>query len=77
MRVKTERNRLKLESAFAKEEMPPDEFVKAFNKATIDFQDDMASAMKPEQYESLFDLKPGEKVILADPDIVKNALIAP
>lgn len=77
LRVKTERSRLKLESAFARDEMPTDAFVKAFNKATIDFQDEMANAMKPEQYESLFDLKPGEKVILADPDIVKNAFVAP
>jgi len=76
LRLKTERVRLKAERAFAEREMAPNEFVDAINKATVDFQDEMANSMKPEQYESLFDLKPGEQVILADPSIVSKAFAA-
>jgi len=50
------------------------EYADAFNRETIKFQEEMANAMSPEQYESLFDLKPGDTVLLADPDIVKNAV---
>ena len=48
------------------------EFVDRFNKITILFQDEMASVMKPEQYETLYDLKPGDRVLLADRKIVKR-----
>ena len=73
VRSKIERVRVKAETAFANEKMKPSEFVDAFNKATVDFQDEMASIMKPAQYETLFDLKPGDHVILADQNIVTKA----
>jgi len=73
VRSRIEKVRVKAETAFANEKMKPSEFVDAFNKATIDFQDEMASIMKPAQYETLFDLKPGDHVILADRNIVTKA----
>lgn len=72
VRLKTEKKRLKTETAFAKDKMKAQEFVDAINKATIDFQSEMANAMTPEQYESLFELKPGDNVTLADPSIVSK-----
>lgn len=70
VRVRTEKARLKVESAFAEEMMPAREFVEAVNQATISLQDELANAMTPAQYETLLDLKPGDQVILADPRIV-------
>jgi hypothetical protein len=72
VRINTERSRSKAEKAYAGREMPPKEFVDAINRVTLDLQDEMANAMKAGQYESLFDLQPGERVILADPSIVSD-----
>jgi len=72
VRRKIEKVQIKAETAFTKDEMVAQEFVDAFNKTTIEFQDEMASIMKPEQYETIFDLKVGDHVILADPKIVKK-----
>ena len=46
------------------------DYVEAFNKITIDFQEAMAKSMTVEQYKTLFDLEPEERIILADPRIV-------
>ena len=72
VRIKIEKERIKDETAFSNKEMNAQEFVDAFNKATIEFQDEMASVMKPEQYETIFDLKVDDHVLLADPKIVKK-----
>jgi len=72
VRIKIEKERIKDETEFSNNEMNAQEFVDAFNKATIEFQDEMASVMKPEQYETIFDLKVGDHVLLADPKIVKK-----
>ena len=72
VRSKTEKARFKAEAAYAEDEMPAQEFVDNFNNMTIAFQDEMASIMKPEQYQTFFDLKPDERVVLADPKIVKK-----
>jgi len=72
VRIKIEKERIKDETAFSKHEMNAQEFVDAFNKATIEFQDEMASVMKPEQYETIFDLKVDDHILLADPKIVKK-----
>ena len=72
VRSRIEKVRVKAETVFANEKMKAQEFVDAFNKATIDFQDEMASVMQPAQYETLFDLKPGDHVILADQNIVSK-----
>jgi len=76
VRRKIEQVRIKAESIFAEvnvDQRAAREFVEAFNKTTIEFQEEMASIMKPEQYETLFNLKPDEHVILADQRIVTKA----
>lgn len=75
VRSKIEKVRVKAETAFAgekKEKMAAREFVDAFDKATIQFQDEMANAMTLEQYRTLFDLNRDDRVILADRSIVKR-----
>lgn len=58
--------------AFANKRALPAEFIKAFNKMTFKFQDDVATALNKTQYKKLLDLDRDEKVVLADPDIIKS-----
>lgn len=71
--TKTEKARGKLQSALSAKEMPMGEYVRAFNRQTIAFQEEMANLMTREQYVSMFDLKRGVTVLLADPEIVRKA----
>lgn len=48
------------------------EYIKKFNKITNKFQDEMANLLSAKEYEALFALKPDERIILADPDILKS-----
>jgi hypothetical protein len=64
---------VKAETAYANKDMSPKEFVDDFDQITIKFQDEMASVMKPEQYRTVFDLQPDERIVLADREIVKTA----
>lgn len=75
IRLSAERSRMKIEEWYTEREMKASEFVSAFNKETIFFQEAVAGAVKPQQYKALFGLKPGETVILADPRIVRRALL--
>ena len=68
----TELLHLNIVESFANKEMKPAEFIKAFNKMTLDFQDDLASAITDKQYRAMFDLKRDERVVLADPAIVES-----
>ncbi|HXV47657.1 MAG TPA: hypothetical protein VEB61_02565 [Candidatus Binatia bacterium] len=72
IRLSAERSRMKIEEWFSNGEMKSSEFVQAFNKETILFQEAAAGALKPDRYRALFGLKPGENVILADPRIIKR-----
>lgn len=72
VRSKIEKVRVKAETAFAGEKMAAREFVDACDKATIQFQDEMANAMTPEQYQTLFDLNRDDRVILSDRRIVEQ-----
>jgi hypothetical protein len=72
IRLSTEWSRMKIEDIFTNKEMKPSEFVNALNTETILFQEAAAGALKAQQYKSLFGLKPGDNVILADPKIVKK-----
>lgn len=72
IRLSAERSRMKIEDWFSNGEMKSNEFVQAFNKETILFQEAAAGALKPDRYKALFGLKPGENVILADPTIIKR-----
>lgn len=70
VRNDTEKARLKIEKPFAAGEARAGDFVEEFDKITLAFQDEMANAMTAEQYVTLFDLKPDERVVLADRSIV-------
>ena len=72
IRMSAEWSRMKIEDLFTHDEMKTSEFVKAFNKETVLFQEAVANTLKPAQYKRLFGLKPGDTVILADPRIVKK-----
>lgn len=72
VRQKIERKRLKKESSFVRREMHAQEFVESFDKMTIDFQNEMASILKSTEYKTLFDLEPGELIVLSDKNIVNN-----
>lgn len=72
VRQSTEWSRMKIEELFTHKEMKVSEFVDAFNRETILFQEAAAGTLKTQQYKLLFGLKPGDNVILADPRIVKQ-----
>lgn len=72
VRGNTEKARMKIEKPFAEGETGVKEFAKSFDQLTLDFQDEMANAMTQEQYLTLFDLKPGERIVLADQRIVSE-----
>lgn len=72
VRSKIEKIRVKAETTFARGKMAAREFVDAFDKATIQFQDEMANTMTPGQYQTLFDLTRDDRVILADRSIVEQ-----
>ena len=72
IRRETERERVRIERRRAAEEISDDEFVSEIDRITLEFQDKMANALKPAEYLTLFDLEPGERVVLADKDIVKK-----
>ncbi len=73
VRARAERRRVKVEAAFARQEMAPAEFVEQTDADTIAFQHEMAESLSEVEYQSLFDLKRGDVVVLADPRIVKKA----
>ncbi len=74
VRLSAERSRMKIEDWFCHREMKAREFVQAFNKETILFQEAAAGVLKAKQYKALFGLEPGDNVILADPRIVRRVL---
>ena len=45
-------------------------YVKAINKITKRFQDDMANLLSKDAYEALFGLQRNKRIMLADPDIL-------
>ena len=73
VRLSAERSRMKIEDWYSHREMKASEFVRAFNKETILFQEAAAGVLKVKQYKALFGLEPGDNVILADPRIVRKA----
>lgn len=62
----------RLASGMANKALSPAEFVKRFNKMTHKFQDNIANAITKAQYKKLFDLDRDQRVVLADPDIIKS-----
>lgn len=61
-----------LVESLAHDKMLPAEFIKAFNKMTLTFQDSIASAISKVQYRKLLDLDREERVVLADPHIIEE-----
>jgi hypothetical protein len=75
IRRSTERSRLHLEAYYVNREIAPATFVSEFNRETIVFQNSVAGVLNRRQYRQLFDLDPGETVVVADPDIVDVAFL--
>jgi hypothetical protein len=73
LHVWTERARIELENQFAEKRMKGREFVAASEEQVNAFQENAAAILHPDEYHALFDLKRGERITLADPDIVKQA----
>ena len=72
LRTETEFSIEKLQSITAKDIGNMKKYVKRFNKITEEFQDNMANLLRKEEYEALFALKPEERILLADPEILKS-----
>ena len=72
-RIMAERARIELETNFAERKIRASEFVANSDHLVISFQRDVAEVLNPDEYMALFDLKYGEFVALADPEIVANA----
>ena len=64
--------RIEYENMFARNEITASAFAVELNRQTLAFQEKMAGAVAPEQYEALFNLKPGEFEVLVDPDFVEQ-----
>jgi hypothetical protein len=73
IRVSAERSRIELENAFGAGRMKASEFVAESDRQAISFQQNAAGVLQPDEYQALFDLKYGEYVALADPEIVARA----
>lgn len=73
IRAEEERERMRIESDFAHREIPLPRFVGALNDLTDRFQDQLARAMRAEDYALLLGLLPGDKVRLVDPGIAARA----
>jgi hypothetical protein len=73
IRADTEKSRINLENGFAQRDMSVMEFVARFNLQTIAFQKQAAGLLGREEYEALFDVKYGEFIVLADPEIIPRA----
>lgn len=74
IRRSTERSRLFSERRYFNKEISWTAFVEEFNAMTIAFQYAIAGALSYRQYRQLFDLRQGEVVVLADPEIVRSVV---
>ena len=64
--------RIKVEAAFSNNELTFRQFANAVDEVTLELQREMVSAMSPVQYETLFDLTPGDEITLANPEVVSG-----
>lgn len=72
IRLDFENRRMLLEDLFLNKEMRIKDFADLFDMATIWFQDAIANTLKAPHYKALLGTKPGEALVLADPEIVKS-----
>lgn len=71
IRSSTEDRLQNLQRAFAQQEISARTYVAEFDMLTIDFQDNMSSALSPSDYRALYALQPEDRVSLVDPRIVQ------
>lgn len=69
---KVELTHHRLGDGLAHDGMGPAAFIKAFNQMTLDFQDDVATALKKGQYAKLMSMDRDERIVLADPQILRG-----
>jgi hypothetical protein len=74
IRRSTERSRIKIEEWFLRGEMNSDEFVEAFDRETMLFQEAAASAMTAAEYRAVFRVPRGRLFVLADKRVARTAL---
>lgn len=67
-----ERRRLRAEERFV-ETQDGLAFVQTFDELTLEFQDELVQALDGEAYFRLLNLRPDERIVLSDPDIVGEA----
>jgi len=72
-REELEDERFVLETQFAREKMPVDEFTSRYNALTQEFQRRAAGVLGESRYAKLFELSPGDWVALGDPDVARAA----
>ena len=68
-----ENQRSKLEDYFQNQDLTVDEFVNRYNKLIEDFQDNTANTLSSDEYRSLLQLEPDEKIVLGDLEIARIA----
>jgi hypothetical protein len=71
MRKQTEVSIQKAQAGLEKLDAALIDYIHEINAITTGFQDNMANLLSAADYEALFGLKPDERIILADPKIVK------
>jgi len=73
LHVSTERARIEVENQFGKGNLKGRQFVLALDEPVNRFQAAAAALLHPDEYQALFDLRPTERITLADPAIVSQA----
>ena len=68
-----ENQRSKIEDYFQNQDLTVDEFVNRYNKLIEDFQDNTANTLSSDEYRSLLQLEPDEKIVLGDLEIARIA----
>lgn len=69
-----ENERIEFEKTYSHDDLTAEGFAKEFDDLTIKFQDDAANMLDKEQYKALFDLEVDERIMLADPEIIKEIM---
>jgi hypothetical protein len=72
LRKQTEVMMQKTQRGLARDEKPGQDYVSEMNDITLKFQDQMSGLLSVDEYIALFNLQPDERVILADPAILKR-----
>jgi len=71
LRVRLENSQIDIEEALGHGKIKPREYVEESDRLTVGFQKETTGLLNPDQFAAFFDLKPGEFVGLADPQIAE------